>query len=93
VESKVATLKENTLYFPDWKLIVNNKYYPFSYTSASYSGLITFSLKKGFYKVEFSYHDTIIRLIARYISIFAFIFITFLTIFLSIKNSKKKTLN
>jgi len=93
VESKVATLKENTLYFPDWKLIVNNKYYPFSYTSASYSGLITFSLKKGFYKVEFSYHDTIIRLISRYISIFAFIFITFLTIFLSIKNSKKKTLN
>lgn len=50
-------LKENTLYFPGWKVLANQKELRIFYTNKKYPGIITFSLPKGTYFVEIQYND------------------------------------
>src|SRR5260221_2834671 len=64
---------ENTMYFPGWIVKVNNKEYPFSFTSYPNGGLMTFHLKKGLYKVEALLTSTSIQNFANMISIFSFL--------------------
>ncbi len=81
IKSDKADLKENTLYFPNWTVKVNNKIYPFEYQNPYSPGLITFSLPKGFYKVEVVFLNTKTRIISQYLSLTALIIILILALF------------
>lgn len=70
-------LKENTFYYPGWKVYANNKEIPIIYTDKNNPGIIMFKLKPGFYKIDIKFTDTLIRTIGKYISI---VTITFLLI-------------
>lgn len=61
--------KENTLYFPGWKVEVNNKEHPITYTDKKYPGLIRFKLDKGVHKVTVTYTDTPTQKAAQAISL------------------------
>ncbi len=81
---KEALIKENTFYYPGWKILTNNKEIPIAYTNKSYPGVITFKLKKGLHKVDVVFTDTIDRSLSKLISlatlftlIFCFIYFKF----------------
>lgn len=69
VISKDASIKENTLYFPNWTVKVNSAPYPFSFKDASFPGIITFKLNKGIYRVQVIFMDTNVRKISSIISV------------------------
>lgn len=62
-------IKENTFYFPGWKLLINNKEAKINYKDKNFPGVITFDLNRGLYKVELLFTDTIDRKIGKWISI------------------------
>ncbi len=63
-----AKLKENTFYYPGWKLLVNNQEVPVSYQNKSYPGVMIFTVKKGLYKIDVLFTDTIDRVVGKWIS-------------------------
>lgn len=67
-ESKVE-LKENTLYFPGWVVIVNNKDYPINYKNPSFPGVITYKLDKGMYDVKIKFTDLPVIIFAKWLSL------------------------
>jgi len=69
VKSGSAKIRENTFYFPGWKLLVNNSEQPIEYKTSNDMGIITFNLKQGLYKIELIFTDTLTRKIADWISI------------------------
>ncbi|MDO8660126.1 MAG: 6-pyruvoyl-tetrahydropterin synthase-related protein [Candidatus Parcubacteria bacterium] len=68
VLSKTAMFKENTLYFPNWVVKVDNEIYPISFTDPMYPGVITFSLNKGPHIVEVIFMDTSVRIFSMFLS-------------------------
>lgn len=64
-----TSVKENTLYFPGWTLLVNGEEKNISYTDPGYPGIIKFSLPKGLYEVELTFRDTQIRSLSLLISV------------------------
>ena len=74
--------KENTLYFPGWKVIVDEKEIPINYEDKNNFGLITFRLKKGLYKVAVIFTDTPIRKLGENISLASRILLSATTPFL-----------
>lgn len=85
-----SNIKENTFYFPGWKVIANNKEVPINYEDKANFGLITFRLNKGLYKVNVIFADTQIRIIGKYISS-ASLVILLISVFLLLTKSKKKS--
>lgn len=73
VLSEKASFKENTLYFPNWTVKVNNNPYPFSFTDSTFPGIITFNLKKGLHKVDVISMDTNVRKLSLAVSLFSLI--------------------
>jgi hypothetical protein len=67
VKSKVV-IKENTYYFPGWKVLVDEKETKIDFKNKQYPGVITFNLDKGLHKVELVFTDTIDRMIGKWIS-------------------------
>ena len=69
VQAKTKTvIKENTYYFPGWKLLIDNKETKINFTDKQYPGLITFNLDKGLHKVDIILTDTTDRIISKWIS-------------------------
>jgi len=68
VLSDKAELKENTLYFPNWIIKVDNNPYPFSFTDPKYPGVITFSLSRGSHLVEVIFMNTLVRSFSMFLS-------------------------
>ncbi len=62
-------VRENTFYFPGWKLFIDDKPHPITYTDPQAPGVIFFTLKEGLYKAELIYEDTPVRKAAKWISI------------------------
>lgn len=79
--SKDTTLRENTLYFPGWKLKINNIDYPFDYKSKKYPGIIVFSLAKGLYKADVLFTDTKIKTLSQITSLLSFVGLVLFSIF------------
>lgn len=50
-------IKENTYYFPGWKLLIDKNLAPISYQTKEYPGIITFNLSKGLHSIEVWYDD------------------------------------
>jgi len=69
--SEESLLKENTLYFPGWKVFANEKELAINPANTDYKGVITFSLDKGMYEVKVIFEDTKIREYSKKISFFA----------------------
>jgi hypothetical protein len=93
VRSDLARIRENTFYFPGWKLMANNLEQPIEYKTSDNMGIVTFHLKKGLYKVELIFTDTIVRKTANWISILSGIVLLIYLISqtLDIKRIKKWT--
>lgn len=70
---KDAILKENTHYFPGWKLLVDNQQKPLIFKDKIYPGKILFSLNKGLYKIDVVFVDTPIRRFAANMSFFTLV--------------------
>ncbi|CAN5168021.1 hypothetical protein BH11PAT1_BH11PAT1_1380 [soil metagenome] len=66
-----TSFKENTLYFPGWKVYVNNHDYPFQFNTPPFSGLIAFSLPPGLYKVDVTLQNLFTRAVSQLISLVA----------------------
>lgn len=62
-------LVENTLYFPGWKVLVDNIEVPVEFQNPAYRGLMTFETRQGKHRVEVSYGDTRLRKAANYLSL------------------------
>ncbi len=63
---------ENTLYFPGWKVFINNEQLPpdkLIFQDPMYRGLMTFDITPGTYDIRFVFTDTKLRKAANYISI------------------------
>lgn len=67
--NRVAKIRENTLYFPGWILLANNKEVPIDYLNKKNEGIITFDLPKGEYNLILSFNDTPIRKLSKLISV------------------------
>ena len=84
-----ALLKENTYFYPGWKITANNKYVNIMYKNSKYPGVITFILKKGIYIVKVEFTDTTDRIAGKYITIITVIFLSLTTFILSRKKILK----
>lgn len=80
-----VTIKENTLYFPNWRLLINNSPYPINFKDLRYMGVITFKLNPGIYKAELKFQNTKIRTISQNITIIALLFIFFYSLIMGYK--------
>ncbi len=66
-------IKENTLYFPGWKVFINTKEVPIKYTNKKYPGVITFQAPRGLSKMVVKFVDTPIRSIGKWVSGMSFL--------------------
>jgi len=77
-----SDIKENTFYFPGWKVIVDGKEIPINYEDKNNFGLITFRLKRGLHKVKVVFEDTPVRRLGKDISLASLILLLTTTPFL-----------
>ncbi len=70
---KDVVIRENTNYFPGWKVVANNKNIAINYKDIHNLGKITFKLKKGIYKIDVLFVDTPVIRTSQEISAIAFI--------------------
>jgi len=68
-------IRENTHYFPGWKVLANSKEIPINFENSEKDsfGLITFKLKKDIYKIDVKFEDTKVREVSKKISLSAII--------------------
>lgn len=81
-------VRENTLYFPGWKVFVDNKEVKFDFKNKDPESFnkITFKLPKGLYLVNVRYVDTPIRTIAKNITILSILgYLLYVTIVIRAK--------
>ncbi|MFH0943415.1 MAG: hypothetical protein V1810_04555 [Candidatus Beckwithbacteria bacterium] len=76
-EFKISSQEEsrfidNTVYFPGWRVIIDNQTAEIQFQDPSYRGLITFNIPQGNHQVEVIFTRTKVRLIAELISISSF---------------------
>ena len=92
INAKTDTLvKENTLYFPGWTVLANNKPIRIIYTAKKEPGIIHFNLKRGIYKVELLFQKTPIRHVSQVISLTSLVALAlFIFIILINENIRRK---
>jgi hypothetical protein len=74
----IAMLKDNTYYFPGWKVYINNKPVQIDYKNKNAFGILTFKDPKGLNLIKVSFEDTDVRSQARKISfLFIIVFVIF----------------
>lgn len=81
-----ARLRENTLYFPGWEVLVDNQVSTVEFQDPQNRGLMTFNLLPGDHHVLISFKETKLRLLADLISLISVI----LLISLFLLNWQKK---
>ena len=67
--SEQSRIVENTLYFPGWKVFVDNQEVEVEFQDPSHRGLMTFWLEPGDYQVKVLFGETRFRLMANLISL------------------------
>lgn len=81
--------RENTLYFPGWKITANNSPLEVNFQNKDYQGIMTFFLNKGSYEIIARFEETKLRLISNAISLFSLICIFLLFIYSKVKKIKQ----
>jgi hypothetical protein len=69
VSSDLATIKENTFYFPGWTVYDNSHKLKIDYQKSRYMGIITFNLTRGQHLIEVVFEDTPVVFWAKWISV------------------------
>lgn len=67
--SETAQLRENTLYFPGWTVLVDGREVPIEFQDMNSRGVMTFRVDKGEHTVAVVFGETKLRLLADSISI------------------------
>src|SRR6185369_6574922 len=73
------SLRDNTFYYPGWIVTANENPTPIILKDKQYPGTIMFTLKKGLYKVDVQFTDTLARKIGKYITLLTVIAILLYT--------------
>lgn len=73
-------LRENTLYFPGWEVLVDGKKTNIEFQDPGSRGLMTFFVEKGEHNIDLIFKETKLRLIADIISLLSFVIILILGI-------------
>ncbi len=68
ISSNNTRLRENTLYFPGWKVLVDGLSVPIEFQDPNNRGLMTFYVEKGKHTVSVIFEETKLRLLADIIS-------------------------
>lgn len=63
-----SLMRENTLYFPGWKVFVDGKEVPVEFQSQHNRGIMTFFVDEGKHDVEVKFEETKLRLLADVLS-------------------------
>ena len=71
VLSETARVRENTLYFPNWIVLVDGKETLIEFQDPANRGIITFYLPKGTHRVDLTFKNTKLRNFANFISMFS----------------------
>jgi hypothetical protein len=61
-------IRENTVYFPGWKILVDGTSVPIQFQDTHNRGVMTFYLEKGAHDVTVQFGETRLRIIADVIS-------------------------
>jgi hypothetical protein len=64
-----ARIRENTLYFPGWKVLVDGKDTSIEFQDPANRGLMTYYVDPGTHRVDVQFEETKLRLFADYISL------------------------
>lgn len=67
--SSSAQLRENTLYFPGWRIVVDNSPIAFQFQDTHNRGVMTFTVPSGKHAVAVEFGETKLRLLADLLSI------------------------
>lgn len=78
-----SRIRENTLYFPGWKVYVNGVEVPVEFQDPNNRGLITYNVSKGQNDVVISFSNTRLRSIAEFITLTGLIIMTVYIVFFS----------
>jgi len=85
VSASGARIKENTLYFPGWKVYVDGKENKkVEFQDARYRGIITFYVERGRHKVDVVFEETKLRFAANMVSLISIVLV-FMLIFVIVK--------
>ena len=64
------SILDNTVYFPGWKVKIDNRRVPIQFQDMNHRGLITFGIPKGSHMVRVVFEESPVRFVADYISLF-----------------------
>ncbi len=64
---------DNTVYFPGWRVSIDNKKVPIEFQDINHRGLITFSVPEGKHLINIRFEESLLRLLADIISVVALI--------------------
>ncbi len=67
-----SKILENTLYFPGWKVFIDNKEITPEFQDQSHRGLMTFFVEDGTSIVHIKFEDTKLRMVSNIITLFSF---------------------
>lgn len=69
-----SVVKDNTIYYPGWRVFVGEEEVPIQFQDANHRGIITFPVVKGSHNVQVKFSETTVRFIADLISILTVLF-------------------
>lgn len=75
ITAEVLRFRENTLYFPGWKVYVDGKATNIEFQDPANRGLITFFIPEGEHLLEIKFQETKLRTVANVISTLSLVFI------------------
>lgn len=75
--SERSRLRENTLYFPGWEVLVDGQKTSVEFQDPANRGLITFFVNQGKHRIELRFNETKLRFAADFISVVSFIILFF----------------
>ncbi len=90
VSSDSARIQENTLYFPGWKVNVDDVSTPIQFQDPAHRGLLTFEVPKGEHRVDIVFGDTKLRTISNLLSVSSFLFLLLIVTVITIKSKHEK---
>lgn len=82
VETPTARIRENTLYFPNWKVYVNGRTTNIEFQDPAHRGLITYYVPKGHNDVRIIFEDTKLRTISNYITLVSLIVLIIISVYI-----------
>lgn len=78
-------VKENTLYFPGWRVLANGQEVSIDYENPEFKGIINFSIPKGLSYIKVEYHDLPILTLSKFVSFIGFTVVSVYLVILAIK--------